>query len=582
MAVETNGLSNGANGTHGTNGTNGIDGTVKSAYVYSKQRLWAPRPIRVIIIGCGVTGIGAVKLFKDRFQSQGKPVELVIYEKNPSVGGTWFENRYPGCSCDVPSHTYTYSWEGNPYWSRAYVGSEELLGYFTGRAKAYGVYDFVKLQHRVRSVVWNDTTAQYDVTVDDMAKRVTLTDKAEVVINATGFLNTWKWPDLPGLHSFKGSLLHSAHYDTSASLDGKVVGVIGTGSSGIQIVPQVQPVAKHLYCFYRSPAWISPELAEEIAPQGRDTIYTKEQQEAWANDPDAFLKLRKRATHILNDGFDIIVKGSDIQKEATQKSRELMETRLARKPELIEKLTPKFALGCRRFTPGHGYLDALCENNTTVLTENIKEVTATGIRLTDGTDVALDVLICATGFNTSFCPPFTVVGENGAVLNDKWKVEPTSYMGLAAAGFPNYFMTSGPNSPSAHGTLIGCLETYIHYAFAAVEKLMTENVKKLSPQQAAVDDFQQHKDEIVKDLVWTSGCRSWYKNGAIDGKVWGPWPGSGPHFLEFMLRPRWEDWQITYRSANRFQFLGNGKAARELEEGGDLSWLITQPGAKPT
>lgn len=175
-----------------TNGT--ANGDVRPPYVYSKKPLWSPRPIRVIIIGCGVTGIGAVKIFKDRFQSQGKPVELVIYEKNPSVGGTWFENRYPGCSCDVPSHTYTYSWEGNPYWSRAYVGSPELLEYFTGRAKAYGVNEFVKLQHKVRSVVWNDETAQYDVAVDDLEKGVTLTDKAEVVINATGFLKYVPFP----------------------------------------------------------------------------------------------------------------------------------------------------------------------------------------------------------------------------------------------------------------------------------------------------------------------------------------------------------------------------------------------------
>lgn len=168
------------------NRTNADD--ARPAYVYSKQPLWTPRPVRVVIIGCGVTGIGAVKIFRDRFLKQKRPVELVIYEKNASVGGTWFENRYPGCSCDVPSHTYTYSWEGNPYWSRAYVGSPELLEYFTGRAKAYGVDEFVKLQHRVSSVVWNDETAQYTVTVDDLARGVTVTDTAEVVINATGFL----------------------------------------------------------------------------------------------------------------------------------------------------------------------------------------------------------------------------------------------------------------------------------------------------------------------------------------------------------------------------------------------------------
>ncbi|KIW84799.1 hypothetical protein Z517_00187 [Fonsecaea pedrosoi CBS 271.37] len=570
MAIEA-----ATNGVHETS-KNGAENGTKSAYQYSSHYMWKPRPIRIIVVGCGVSGIAAVKIFKERFP--GKPVELVIYEKNAGVAGTWFENRYPGCSCDVPSHAYSFSWEGNPYWSRAYVDWKELLEYFTGRAKAYGVYDFVHLEHRVSKAVWNDFTGQWEVEIDNLKTGEKIVDKGEVLVNATGFLNNWKWPDIPGLQSFKGVLAHSAHYDTSLKLDDRVVGVIGSGSSAIQIVPQAQRVAKHLYSFHRSPTWITPELVAELAPQGRETVFTREQQEAWANDPDGFLRHRKRAESTMNHFFDIQVKNSSLQKQAAEETRRQMIDQLSKKKELIPKLVPEFALGCRRITPGHGYLEALCSDNVTVQTEEIREVVPDGLILDDGTHIKLDVLICATGFNTSFCPPFTLVGEGGQVINEIWKDEPRSYLGFGAAGFPNYFITSGPNSPTANGALIPCFEFCLRFAYNAAEKLMTENIKSITPKQEAVDDFQEHKDSVMKDLVWTSSCRSWYKNGTIDGTVWGPWPGSAVHFLELITTPRWEDFNFKYRSSNRFEFLGRGRTARELE-GGDLAWYLDQPGA---
>ncbi|KIW22097.1 uncharacterized protein PV07_12513 [Cladophialophora immunda] len=554
------------------NATNGdlANGT-SHAYQYSHHPSRKARPMRIVVIGCGISGIAAVKMFKDRFQ--GQPIELVIYEKNSNVGGTWFENRYPGCSCDVPSHTYTFSWKGNPYWSRVYVDSTEIRNYFTAEAKAYGVPEHVRFQHRVTEARWNEANGQYDLIVEDLSRGETLTDKAEVLINASGILNSWKWPDLPGLHTFKGTLLHSAHYDTSAKLEGKVVGVIGTGSSGIQIVPQVQAVAKHLHTFHRSATYITPELALELAPNGRDTMYSPEQQKRWADNPEEFLVFRKRAIHVLNTGFETIRKNSKDQRETLQMIKEQMKKRLAKKPELIPLLIPDFALGCRRFTPGDGYLEALCEDNVTVQTQEITEVVSDGLIVSDGTKVELDVLICATGFNTSFCPPFKLIGEDGAVLNEVWKDGPRGYLGFAASRFPNYFMTAGPNAPAAHGTFIPCIEAYIQYAFDVVERLMTENIKSISPKKEAVDDFQEHKDNIVKDLVWTSTCRSWYKNGTVDGKVWGPWPGSGPHFMESISRRRWEDWDYKYHTSNRFQYLADGSTAME-HDGTELSWFI--------
>ncbi|VUC29175.1 unnamed protein product, partial [Clonostachys rosea] len=554
------------------------DVAIKSSasFQYSRHHLKKARPMRIVVIGCGISGIAIVKMFKDRFA--GQPVQLAIYEKNTSVGGTWFENRYPGCSCDVPSHTYTFSWDGNPYFSRVYAGSKELYDYFADRAEVYGVPEYLHLQHQVTEARWNETTGQYELIIKDISTGNTIHDKAEVVINASGVLNSWKWPDLPGLDTFKGILLHSANYDTTVRLEDKVVGVIGTGSSGIQIVPQVQPIAKHLHTFHRSATYITPELGLEVAPDGRDTVYTKAQQDRWAANPGEFLEVRKKATHVLNSGFEVIVKNSKEQRETMQTFKKLMEQRLSKKKELIPKLVPNFALGCRRFTPGVGYLEALCEDNVTVRTEGIAEVVSNGVVMADGTRVELDAIICATGFNTSFVPSFQLIGEDGAVLNEIWKAGPRGYLGLAAAKFPNYFMTTGPSAPVAHGTFIPCIETYVNYAFNAVERLMTEGIKSITVKEEAVNDFQEHKDDIVKDLVWTSGCRSWYKNGSIDGKVWGPWPGSGPHFLESLAQPRWEDFDFKYLTGNRFQYLGNGQTLRELT-GGDLSWFVT--GSKP-
>ncbi|CAK7222036.1 hypothetical protein SCUCBS95973_004703 [Sporothrix curviconia] len=229
------------NGTVGhVNGQANGNGTV-APYRYTHAYLRKARPLRIAIIGCGVSGIAAVHMFKERFRAPGQdlPIELVIYEKNKSIGGTWYENRYPGCSCDVPSHSYTFSWDGNPYFSRVYVGAPELYDYFTDRAEAYGVPEFVRLQHQFESATWNNATGQYELTVKDLATGTLVEDKAEVVINASGVLNSWKWPDFPGLETFAGK-------HTSADLSGKTVGVVGTGSSGIQLVPQVQAVAKHM------------------------------------------------------------------------------------------------------------------------------------------------------------------------------------------------------------------------------------------------------------------------------------------------------------------------------------------------
>ncbi|OAL56021.1 FAD/NAD(P)-binding domain-containing protein [Pyrenochaeta sp. DS3sAY3a] len=548
---------------------------IYSKYQYAPEPLGHPRPVRVAIIGAGVSGIAAVKMFKEKFQ--GTSAELVLYEKNSDVGGTWLENRYPGCACDVPAHAYTYSWEGNPNWSKAYVGAVELFDYFKSRAVAYGVEDFVHLNHLVEQAIWKEDEGLWELQVLDQARNIRFITSAECLINAAGFLNNWKWPDVPNLTDFQGHLVHSAHWDDTYIFQNKRVAIIGSGSSAIQIVPQLQPVVDHMVSFNRSATWITPEFAAEFAPEGRDVLISSEQQREWRDDPKAFLEFRKKVESTMNQFFDLQYKDSELQKDSFERYRLTMKHRLAKKPGLAEHLIPEFAVGCRRITPGHHYLESLASENVTVECGEISSVRANGIEMKDGPLHEVDALICATGFDTSFKPAFPVIGLNGCDLRKVWEVEPRSYLSIAASGFPNYFVASGPNFPLANGGLIPCLEKNIEYAFKAVERMQRTGIKSMHPKVKAVDDFQEHKDSLMEDLVWSAPCRSWYKNGNVDGKVWGPWPGSSLHYLELMSEPRWEDWEIEYTSKNRFAFLGNGKSSVEANKG-DLAHYLREPG----
>ncbi|KAF2846858.1 FAD/NAD(P)-binding domain-containing protein [Plenodomus tracheiphilus IPT5] len=531
------------------------------------------RRIRIIMIGAGLSGIGAVKLFKDTFPD--RDVDFVIYEKNSDVTGTWLENRYPGCACDVPAHAYTYSWEGNPHWSRPYVGAVELYNYFKGRATAYGIAEFLHLENKVTGASWDDQRGKWIVQVKDLRTGSTFADEGEILINASGFLNSWNWPEIPGLKKFEGKLLHSADWDHNYDFHNKTVVLIGSGSSAVQIVPQLQPIVKHMYSINRSKGWISPHFASQFAPEGPNTIFTKEQQLRWEKDKDGFLAYRREIEAYLNGSFELYHKNSDLQKWASENYRETMCERLGYNEELIKKLVPDEQVGCRRLTPGYGYLEALASNNVAVKTDAIKEITSSGLRMGDGSFLKVDAIICATGFDTSYRPAFPVVAF-GRDLRDAWKDEPRSYLSIAAAGIPNYFIMSGPNFSVSNGGLIPCLEANVRYAFAVAKKIQREGIKSLAPKQEAVDDFQQYKDAIMENLVWSGNCVSWYKR---NGKVWGPWPGSSLHYLETLSTPRWEDYEISYQRRNRFTYLGNGRTTRE-KIGKDLAYYVQEPGSK--
>lgn len=537
--------------------------------IYNSDHAYKARPIKAIIIGAGVSGIAFTHLIKDY-----ENVEFTLYDKNPEVCGTWYEARYPGCSCDIPSHSYTYSFRGNPDWSGLYVGREEIFHFFRGLAEEYGVYEHTKFEKLVVGAEWLKDSDQWKVTIKDLKTEEISYDYCNVLLNASGALNKWSFPDIKGLKSFDGPVIHSAAWDDSVDFTDKRVAVIGSGASAIQIVPSVHPKVKSLVSFNRSANWISGEFASELATNGRETKYSEEERKRFREDPEYFLNWRKRVEHAVNMSYDVFVKDSEVHKEMTAQCIELMKKRLNYDEDLIKKLIPDFSLGCRRLTPGNNYLETLAKDNVTVETAGIDEVTKNAIVTKEGTKHEVDIIVCATGYDTTYVPRFPIVGIDGVDLRDRWTNGPSeAYLGVTIPNYPNYFMTAGPNSPISNGSLIPSLEKQIEYCIKWLHKIQTEDIRYVMPTQEATDEFNEMKDAMMEHLSFTSHCTSWYKISSHGGKVAGPWPGSGPHYMEVMKNLRAEDYAIKYRTKNRFHFLGDGHSSRE-GKGMHLGWYV--------
>ncbi|KAF8902333.1 monooxygenase [Gymnopilus junonius] len=520
------------------------------------------RRLKVICIGAGASGL----LLAYKLQRSFEKFDLIVYEKNEGVSGTWYENRYPGCACDIPAHIYTWSFEPSTSWSSVYAGSGEVNQYFENFAQKYNLHKYCKLKHLVSKAVWNEGEGRWEVQVINMATGETIHDSCDILVNAGGVLNAWQWPKIPGLEKYKKKLLHTANWDASVDLNGKHVGLIGNGSSGIQVLPAIHSQARKITTFFREPTWVSP-----VQGVGQH-IYTAEERRVFETDPAALLKYRKQLETDINGIFPMFTANSVNQQVAYDHMVTLMKTRLQN--ERLEKLViPKWAVGCRRITPGVNYLETLGSEKVDVVFGGIQRITENGCISDDGKEYPVDVLICATGFETSYRPRFPVIGSNGNSLSEAWAEESKSYLGMAAHGFPNYFMFVGPNSPIGNGTVLVAIEAQADYMLKMMDRWQTETIHSFSPKKEAVEDFVEWKDEYMKGTVWQEECRSWYKRNSVSGKVTALWPGSTMHYLEALAEPRYDDWDIKY-DGNRFAFLGNGSSQTEKDPTADWAYYI--------
>jgi cation diffusion facilitator CzcD-associated flavoprotein CzcO len=534
------------------------------------------RKLRIITIGAGISAMTlAHKLQHEHKDLSETILEHTIYESNPSTGGTWLVNTYPGVACDVPAHIYTFPFEPNPDWSAYYASGEEILAYFRRTVAKYGLDRDVKCGHRVEGAAFDEGRGKWVVSVRrGPGEGEVFEDECDVLVSATGFLSKWRWPGIEGVNEFGGHLCHSAVWDDGYDFKGKNVAVIGNGSSAIQIVPELAEEVGHLTNFVRRPTYITPGLGSAIIGGQVQHVYSEEEKRRFREDPGALHEYRKKIQAGSNRSFNMFVKNSTAQKLGREQTAKMMKSRLNNDEDLASKLTPEWEVGCRRATPGPGYLESFTRDNVSLVTSPISKFEKTGIRTEDGTLHPFDAIICATGFDVSHRPPWPLIGLNGLSLSDAWKDEPNAYLSLAATQFPNFFMFSGPNAPVGHGSLMAGLGWSADWMCQWLHKIATEDIKYVVPKQEAVDELNAYADEIMQTLVWSGGCQSWYKNNRIDGKVTAVWAGSAIGYKEMVDRIRPEDFEIVYRTKNRFRFMGNGRTKREYDPEADLAFYL--------
>lgn len=446
-------------------------------------------------------------------------------------------------------------------------------------AKRYHADRFIKLLHKVEDCRWDERQGKWCLTIRDLTTNEIFTDSSDVLISARGGLNNIAWPQIPGLDTFAGKLMHSASWDTSLDCSNKRIGIIGNGSSGIQILPKLQKLpGAHIVSFARSPTWISPSFGQQTFERVgmKETIIPEQAKENFARDPAHYQKFRVEVEEDQNKVHHATLIGTRMQINGQKAFEENMRTKLAPRPEILDALMPQFPPGCRRLTPGPGYLEALTQENVEFVNTDIAAIESSGVRTVDDKFHELDVLVCATGFHTDFKPPFNVWGMGGKSLKEHWTACPRNYLSLATDLFPNMFFMLGPNAAIGAGSLTMMIEATGDYIIRCARKLQKENIKWMMASGKRVDNFVEYAEEYFKRTVYSTHCKSWYKT---NGKVSGLWPGSTLHCLEALRSPRWEDFEYSYgddenlEECNRLAFLGNGWSKNGLE-GQHMAWYL--------
>ncbi|KAF8203877.1 FAD/NAD-binding domain-containing protein [Pholiota molesta] len=551
-----------------------------------------PRPIKVAAIGAGYSGIVAGIRFLQRVQN----LDFTIYDSNAGVGGTWFVNKYPGLMCDIPSHSYQVTFENKTDWSGFYASGSEIQKNLEELVDKYDLWPFIKLQHRITCAKYNEATGKWHLTIksprnsnipagrpnyDDWEE---FHDVVDVLFTGVGSLSRWSWPDIAGLETFSGKVIHSADWNTNEHLDSwkdKKVGVIGVGSSAIQIVAALQPKVKHLVNYVRGKTWISSIFVRDqlLKLGGSETSdnykFTEKDLESF-KDPKYYQEVRTDIESDLNVAHPATLLSTPIGEFARAEFKESMLKRLAKKPWIAEHLIPDFGVACRRLTPGPGYLEALCEDNVSFNPTLIQRVTPTGIETVDGKFEELDIIVCATGFDTTFRLDFDIIGKGGKTLEEHHTPHPRTYLSVAVDGFPNMFQALGPNAGVGAGNLLLIMERQVDYAVAATLKIQREHIKSMDAKPAAVDDFEQWIESYFPKTVFATKCRSWYKAGKEEGRVVALWPGSPMHAARALTHPRWEDFDYEFLdgATNRCYWFGDGNSVADVKEDADRAWYL--------
>jgi 4-hydroxyacetophenone monooxygenase len=520
-----------------------LDGNDSRAPSWSRE---VPASVRdkfhVLVIGAGMSGL----LQALRLKEAGIPFRVV--EKNDSVGGTWYENRYPGCRVDIANHFYSYSFEPYP-WSEYFSRRDELLEYFRNFVTRHGLAPHIRFNTEVTAARYDEASATWQVELKSHGN-ATAPLSVNAIVSAVGQLNRPRIPDIAGREQFQGTQLHSAEWDPNIDLTGKRVAVLGSGASAFQLVPEVAKIAKQLYVFQRSAPWMLPNplYHEAVSPQFRWLVQHVPYYGRWFR----FL--------IFYPGSDGILPALRIDREWAHPERavnalndyyrgqliEYMKSQVNGNLELLEKVTPKFPFMGKRMLQDNGsWLKALQQPNVSLVDEGVTRIDAAGIVASQG-HYDVDVIIYATGFHaTKFLWPIDMAGRGGKHLSEVWGDEPRAYLGITVPDFPNLFCLYGPATNLAHaGSIIFHSECQVRYATACIQALLENGARAMECRREVYEDYTRRLIAELETLVWSHpACDSWYRNRS--GRVVTTSPWRLADYWKWTRAPDLQDYTLT-------------------------------------
>jgi cation diffusion facilitator CzcD-associated flavoprotein CzcO len=464
-----------------------------------------PEHVRVAIIGAGFGGLGAAIQLR-----QAGMTDFVILERAASVGGTWRDNTYPGCACDIPSHLYSFSFAPNPHWAHSFSRQPEIWGYLEGITDRYRLRRHLRFRAEVTGARWDPGRARWELST----ARGSLT--AGLIISAAGPLSEPRLPDIPGLADFPGEVFHSARWDHRARLDGRRVAVVGTGASAVQIVPEIQPTVARLVLFQRTPAWVLPR---------RDRVITRPEKWVYRHVPPA-QRLARLGNYLAREpAFAAFVARPGVL-QAAQRIAARHLARSVADPVLRARLTPRYVMGCKRILLSSDFYPALTRPNVEVVGAGLAQVDGRTVIAGDGTAHDVDVIILATGFRAVDMPiARRITGADGVTLAQAWGSDMRALRGTTVPGFPNLCLVIGPNTGLGHSSMIHIIESQLRYIQDYLATLDRTGAAALDARRGAQERWCAGIERRMASSVWaTGGCVSWYLNAA--GRNTTLWPGS--------------------------------------------------------
>jgi len=478
----------------------------------------------VVIIGAGMSGLCMGIKLRERGID-----DFVILEKSPGVGGTWYDNTYPGACCDVPSVMYSYSFEPNPHWSRKFSPHNEIRAYFEHCADKYGLRSRLRLSTGVAAAEFDEVTGHWGITLENGE-----TLRARALVSGLGQLNLPNTPEFPGAERYRGESFHSARWNHQLDLSGKRVAVIGNAASALQFIPHVAREAAQLYVYQRSANYVVKR---------DDRAYSDAEKRRFSRHP-WWQKMHRLAVYLRGEFlFYPVLRTRSWLRPLWQKwCREHMEENI-QDSGLRAKLTPDFPVGCKRILVSDDYYQAFARNSVELVSSPITGIGEQGVESEDAVSRDVDVIIYGTGFRTTdMLSGVRFAGTGGQSLRDAWADGAEAYRGVCVAGFPNFYMLYGPNTNLGSNSIIFMVERQVDYALACIEKLLSHQLTSLDVNSKVMRSYNHRMQAELAKTVWVASCDSWYKNAA--GKVVNNWPRSTLAYWWHMRAPDFSDFDM--------------------------------------